>query len=219
MRALVWPLWLARPATRGREAIREAVAALEQSRAGTAACQCVWRARLPGPDGRRREGTAVWGTRALRLAEEVGDVHATLRALTWMGAMQCMRGDASGRGDPRTLPREGTPGWVHRARWRRCTVSRAQRGAVPLVSRCRRYVDAGSTLRALRPRGIWAVPVALRGQHDLERGTGQRRPSPRRSSSPAMASGTARSLALVTVGRAARAARRSGAVGRPRSRA
>ena len=170
-RALIWPLWTLGRRDEAEEAAREAIAVLEGRRPGAELARTHAMLSMLRFTAGDLEGTVAAGTRAVGLAEQSGDTWAAVHALTNIGAIEFMRGDARGREKlDRSLGLARQAGLVDQMAHAYCFAAfaagrtRSYGIAAPYlaagIEHCSRY-----DLQGYRP-----FLVATRGEQELEQG-------------------------------------------------
>src|SRR5215211_215502 len=97
LRALTWPLWVLGRRDEAEAAVGEAIAALERCQPGRELARAYGMLSLLCLTAYDLDGTIAAGTRALELAEQSGDKRAAVHALSNIGAIEFLWGDAQGR--------------------------------------------------------------------------------------------------------------------------
>ena len=202
LRALLWPLWLLGRRREAETAIREAIALLEQREPGRDLAGAYGSLAFLAMMDNDREATMSWGTRALDLAQKVGDAHGVLYPQLMMGALAFARGEAEGGATLERLLEEARAEgfidemataycWLVRGtmRWRR--FGEAARYLDVGIEHCERY--------DLEAWGPWLV--AVRAELELEQGDWQRAADTASVIVDRRGYGSASVLALVVLGR------------------
>ena len=97
LRALTWPLWLVGRVSEAEAAGLDAIALLEQCPPGPELARAYAAVAYLYNRAGDYERTVTWGTRALELAEKLGDAGPAARALVSIGSLEFPRGYAGGR--------------------------------------------------------------------------------------------------------------------------
>jgi DNA-binding CsgD family transcriptional regulator/tetratricopeptide (TPR) repeat protein len=96
MTALSRRVWCAGRTADAEEAARQAVVLLEQFPPGHELAKAYSTVSSDFMNAEDANGTLEWGTRALELAEQLGDVETKIHALNNIGTMKCLRGAPEG---------------------------------------------------------------------------------------------------------------------------
>ena len=156
LRAQAWPLWLIGRTQEAEAAGRDAIAVLEAAGGGIELARAYAGMALLAATGGDRAGGAVWGRRAIELAEDLGETQPIVEALAHMGAVEVEHNEAVGEElltRSLELSREhGHPAeaafalvYLARAAGRRWRFEEAERWIETAIEHCNRYDLEGSS--------------------------------------------------------------------------
>jgi len=202
LRGLAWPLWVLGGRDEAEAAVREAIAVLEQCQPGRELARAYGMLSLLHFNLADFDGTIGAATRGLELAEQSGDTRAAVQALSYIGAIELVRGDVRGWGKldrSLELAREAGLADEMAAAYSCAAVGAGRSRSYRIASRylatgiehCSRY-----DLKGFRP-----YLIALRCQQELEQGHWEAAAESATSVLRDEGSGLATVLALATLGR------------------